>query len=318
VPVALDLLTRVRNIHWKVGGGVFVNGGGTQRYLKMGKTSGVKWTWTDLGPLDFSSVGTSHASSFAKVGNPPLPVFLLGGNDFGGETGETTDNGLIVASNDGLSWSRVHTVASGDAFSDAMLLGIVWDKAAQCFYAGAHIFTVQGRDLPDLDEDILLQSFNGRTWSEIAREGWASTSVGHTEGLLAQHCSKRVTDSFGNGVPDGVYGFDANNDILIAPSVVPAIHYNDGLIRSHPVSTVAVKTKAPDGTEITRTVDVGIPVNCVAYAGGIWMAAGGTPTDPMTAYSIDDGATWTKITTEKEEDPEEILTMCCASETDLP
>jgi hypothetical protein len=313
--LSLDLLTRVRNIHWKVGGGEFVNGGGAQRYLKMGKSHAPGRKWTDLGSLAFTAAGTSQASSYALVGTPPVRVFLLGGND--GGTEETSDNGLIMVSNDGLIWSKMHTVATGDDFNTASLLGIVWDKTARCFYAGAHIFTAKvGGDL--LDEDILLQSFDGRRWDEIERVGWATAPDAHIEGLLAKHCSKRVTDSYGNGVPDGVYGFDETKDILIAPTGVPRINYTDGLVRSEPLSTVTIKTRAPSGTEITTTVDVGILVNCVAYAGGIWMAGGTALTDltiPMTAYSIDDGATWTKIIPEPETEPQEIVTMCAAAKT---
>jgi hypothetical protein len=113
-------------------------------------------------------------------------------------------------------------------------------------------------------------------------------------------------------VPDGVYGYDVQKDILIAPSVPPAIHYDDGVMRADPKSTVVVTAKG----NIT-TVDVGILVNCVAYAGGIWMAAGGTDPAPMTAYSIDDGMTWTRLTPTAEEEPEQIMTMCVQDAADV-
>lgn len=286
-----------------VGGAVFVNGDACcfVRYLKM-ETTGSLPDWAGLGAFDFTADGTTWASSYAIVDG--TPTFLLGGI-----TNDTNSDGLILASNDGLSWSTVYTLLHTGLSTEASVFGIVWDEAANCFYAGAH-FVNSG-----VHEDILLQSSDGFSWSEVSR---VTIAGAYPIGLLAAHCSSLVTDTSG-GLPDGVYGFDEVNGILIAPQGPPTIAYDTGIVnRFDGTQFVTIKTIEDGAVTDETNVDVGIVVNCVAYAGGIWMASGRPMSGfdlPATAYSIDDGLTWTEVAPGTNTEAFDILTMCAGPVT---
>ena len=150
---------------------------------------------------------------------------------------------------------------------------------------------------------------------EILATGPTDDNGNYNGNLLAKHCSKRVLDKNGLPQPDGIYGYDKKKNILITPEVMPAIIYGTGthdptfivLDPFHPErggeakSTVKVIKKDENGKDITKIVDTGVPqVWSVAFAGGVWQAAGGgiTPNQgSMVATSIDDGETWTRVET---------------------
>jgi hypothetical protein len=168
------------------------------------------------------------------------PVFLVGGH-----SGESEP--ILMRSQDGKKWSQV---GAATAMAEFNIDQLVWDAEERRFY-------LQG----DGEGMRSFYSPDGLVWY-FSRSSFES----HCKGPL--------------GGPDGVYGFDQYNDLIIAP---------DGS-----GGAVAIQGKK------TFRISVGLAqCNCVAYVGGVWMAGGAAieaiPTSTMasaTTSSIDGGKTW--------------------------
>lgn len=290
-----DVLTRIIKVHWS-GGGVFVaaNSDGNIFYLKLGGATDndEKPRWQDLGPLDFVQnegmfTGLPRGGSYGSVdvkdaaGNVigKTPVFVLVGGGSG-----TDSIGIIMASPDGKNWSRVFSFgAASDSYVGAVIWAVVWDEDAQMFFAGGHQSDNFGDPESEhrwmAETDLLFSSPDGFTWTEAGRHQMRVDSF-HGEpfppwpeyptGLLDSHCSKRLVDSQGNGIPDGFYGYDKTKEMMIAPAKPLIVDYFLGSVGFSPGGL----TVTMDGQEPYPS-DPGIPASCVATAGGKWVAAGG-------------------------------------------
>jgi hypothetical protein len=308
-PHGEDFFNRIVNVHWPKrqpvvpGGGVFIAADWQESnvyYLRTGVgTVESLPAWQNLGPLDFhqfsgdSTTGYVQGSAYGLV-NGKEPVFVLVG---GG--GNTTAIGLIMASQDGLNWSRVFTLEreQPDRNNGANIFAVVWDGSA--FWAGAHqsLNRVPGGDDRVLEYDILLKSADGFSWSETGRHEIVFIDTGpspppppiYTRGLLAPHCSNRVVDSYSNGLPDGFYGYNPDS-MMVVPANLPAIDYFFGQVTTNSGGGVTITEFGKFGLDTTVPSDPGIPVTCVATANGIWVAAGGEygsgDTAGFTASSI--------------------------------
>lgn len=285
-----DVVTHIVNVHWA--GAVFIAGeynNSNIHYLKVGAEE-----WENLGTLDFQKdedgyTGVVQGSAFAMIekgsGKEKEPVFVLVG---GG--GHTDAIGIIMTSADGKKWSRVYQFGTmSDSYRGANIFAVVWDEENQSFYAGAH----QSDNFADPDTeyrwmaetDILLQSFDGSDWKEIKRHQMKVEShrgepfppwPKYTAGLLAEHCSDRVKDTNGNGIPDGFYGYKVD-ELIVAPTDVASIDYFSGTVVI-PDASSSVKVIPIDIDAASIDTDTRFPTNCVAFYNGSWMAAGGTYT----------------------------------------
>jgi hypothetical protein len=299
-PHGEDFFDRIVNVHWPkklrpITGGVFIAGesGATTSdtniyYMRVGAGADLDPTgkfpvWRNLGTLDFgktegdSFTGDVQGSAYGLVGGKS-PVFVLVG---GG--GSSHSVGTIMASRDGLNWSRVFTLTdTAPGLRGVNIFGVVWDGAQ--FWAGGHL-DINYTPVTDpflRQVDILLHSLDGFSWGEVARvenvfgpvtNPDASWSLGeYKTGFLAEHCSGVVVDSNGNGVPGGNYGYIKDDNILLAPTTPQAIDYFSG----------GVDIGTPDGVSnlganVPFPVDPGLPTLCTATAGGVWVYAGGVP-----------------------------------------
>lgn len=167
------------------------------------------------------------------------PVFLIGGHRGGAE-----DSHVLMRSTDGYKWDS--NVAYGDVFTEQL----VWDKDERRFYAGGPVGL-----------DYCSYSPDGLRW-------YLSVTDFHT------HCKGIMT-----GTPDGIYGYDSRNDLLIYP---------DG-------GEAWAVVNASSGDAESFPIWVGIEsVYTIAYVGGIWMAGGGSggTGNSMTTCSLDGGNFW--------------------------
>lgn len=319
-PHGEDFFNRIVNVHWpkKAGaptGGVFIAGSGSDSgniyYLKVGPGGTLDDqghpVWVSLGTLDFNQyVGDNFSgyvmgSAHAMIGGKE-PVFVLVG---GG--GTSNSHGRVMASQDGLNWSTVFHLGDmgGGTFTGAEVFGVVWSEAEQRFYAGGHYSNTYVDALPGntitrhVETDMLLVSSNGFDWSESGSIALTETleTLGdvlipypeYNTGLLASYCPDLVIDANGNHVPGGNYGYNEAIKLLITPTSLPAINYLFAYINYDPggvaVQHLGAGTSGASG-------DVGIPTNCIAQAGDIWMAAGGIKSVggvggmPMTSISV--------------------------------
>ena len=296
--IPLDVLSKIVNVHWS-GGGVFIAGNVDSNiyYLKLPATEP---EWQDLGKLEFHQeeeggfvtgrvAGSAYATTDIKDEDGNVisqePVFVLvGGSGFANEIG------IIMASKDGLNWTRVFSFGTTDSetYVGAGIFGIVWDDEAKMFYAGGHQadqFVDPDADLKwEQQADILFASPDGFSWHEADRHEMrveaSSTEIiefpEYKTGLLVAHCSTHVKDGNNNGVPDGNYGKSGN--LLIAPAEVSKINYLAGLYLydiPQGSSGLVVTDLGEEVPPPAYPTDAGIPVTCTAVVGGEWMAAGG-------------------------------------------
>lgn len=298
-PHGEDFFDRIVNVHWPeegpvFKGGVFVAGDFDSNiyYMKFGLGAPVDDTtgdpiWQSLGTLDFTLDdgmfnGYAQGSVYGLV-KGTTPTFVLAG----GGQGSTNGRGIIMASSDGLNWSRVFSFGeSSDTFTGANIFGVVWDGSA--FWAGGHqsdAGQIPAEDFPinwQSETDVLFYSSDGFSWSEANRTElrieWTTGSQPpwpeYNAGLMESHCSAVVSDDNGNGVPGGVFGYDEDTKTLIAPTALPAITYLSGAVVVGDGGGVnVVKTETGAGGSFSS--NPGLPVIGVATAGGAWMAAGG-------------------------------------------
>lgn len=288
-----DVMTRVVNVHWGGGGFIAINGDGNIYYLKLGGTNDEGLAWQDLGTLDFVGddpdnfipfpSGCSCAPGKDAAGKAISPVFVIVGG-----TGNTTSPGIIMASRDGKSWSRVFTFYNQtDTSRSTNIWTVVWDKEAGSFYAGGHTadqFSDSATSYAWMSEtDLLFSSRDGFSWSEVGRHEVRIESVNSepfppwpadAAGLLDPHCSKMVLDINGYGVPDGNYGYDKT--LLIQPNKKMSLNYIFGGVGYSEGTGIDV-TFSGEGDPPTIPSDPGLAtITSVATAGGKWIVAGGT------------------------------------------
>jgi len=275
-PFSQDVLTRVINVHW--GGGIVVaadNAGDIYR-LKFGDK---EWERAGGGFID-SGTGNTVAlvgSSYALVDDED-PTFVMVGYGGGGD-----GLGHIYASKDGLRWDEVFTLEQEqpDRNLNTIIFAVVWEESTNTFWAaGHHELAPSEDDRRRLAIDLLFSSPNGIAWSESARH---ETVVGildepgyvppdYTEGLLVEHCSDKVTDDLGNGVPDGFYKYDSSNEILVRPETIPTMEYLVGGI-SYGFPAGVIVTYETGSTPEVAIPD--FPVICAAGVEGRWVIGGG-------------------------------------------
>lgn len=278
---------RLIEVHWS--GGLFISGAARYSYIdttiRLLATAALP-RWEPLGMGAF----TDGEIMGSAVGGG---VFVLVG---AANSGTTHSQGVIMASRDGREWEQVYVGLNpddSDTSTGSVVFGAVWD--GKNFWAGAHESHNPGRDMDPYEIDILLSSNDGFSWAEAGRRvipfaEWSSP--GYPTGLLEAHCAEAVRDSNGNRVPDGIYGH--KGALLIRPSTVQRINYLFG----NPIADASFEPRVVINDR--TTIDVGIPVACVGYAGGAWLAGGGSYTagaSAQSAYSTDDGLTWMKLDT---------------------
>lgn len=158
------------------------------------------------------------------------PTFLISGYS----RGMGFNGDIIMLSHDVVHWQTV--LAPGSGFG---LFFLVWDPQIGAFYTAPE----------DLSTGC-WSSPTGYVWSFLPGEDFYS------------HCP--------GGIPDGIIGYDPDNDQFILPQDVP--------------------------TDI-------IEANVTAFCGGIWLAGGRTPGGgtwmidrSCTAASIDGGQNWQVVT----------------------
>ena len=313
-----DLVTRIINVQW--GGGIFIAGNYDGNIYRLGEDR----EWQSLGKLDFDKyegdmyIGTLHGSASALVGENRQQVFVLVG---GGEANNA--KGIIMASIGGEEWQRVYQIgAASDTFIQAIVFGVTWNKDDQLFYAGAHE-THEFND-PDTGDswmsetDILLQSSNGFSWSvanshEIKIEAFGGDPLPpwpeYNTGFLAAHCSDMVKDERGNNVPDGNYGYDKDRKLLVEPNSMPSIAYLTGAIGPPSASAGIKVTKLDPEDTAPFNEATGIPTSCVAFAGDVWVVAGGVQKSPATGLGGSSQAAILEADGWKRNDPTGITVM---------
>ena len=306
--VALDVLTRVVKI--QVGAARFVAGGsdsggkGTisdvdfpalRFYTELAGTrfEGPKpypeWIETEVlfdvphpsgGHKLCSFLACAYGAPFLHEGDEKgTPTFVFGGNGVDFLSGLSFS--YIQTSNNGMDWSQTFTYPS---FS--YVYAMTFDAVDNAFYA-AMIHGPGG----NATNEVLLKSRSGKSWSEVGRQV-IEGGVKYTS-LLEPHCSDRIKNEANQPLPSGLYGYDAGKQILIAPHPTPFWHGTLG----GEGPNIQIQTTDEEGNKhIAITPLAGFErVNAVAFAGGIWQAAGFSPGDAGTgiiATSIDDGRTW--------------------------
>jgi hypothetical protein len=257
VAVSLDLLTRVRNIRWKVGGTVFAIGddhGYIWHCTMAGKTA--KPTFKVVGqigpdnetPTTYLPPGEFFASSYALIGSNGTRTFILGGNAYV-KTPATKRIGAIWLSNDATIWKKVWT-----GVEERGPVEFVWDESQKKFYAW---MLYHEPDSPEHDGGTFSEcwsSSDGKSWTLIN-----SVSGLDVNPVFESHCrykySPAAGDLAGKGLADGKFGFD------------PA--------------------KGENGLLIT-VEGLGADFNTVTFAGGIWGRGGPFGFD----VSVDDAVHW--------------------------
>jgi hypothetical protein len=286
-PYSQDLLTRIYNVQWG-GVGIFVAADSDSNVHRL-KLEGTEATWTNLGTLDFMRdegdlftgwvLGSSYARVLRKDGTTTPTFVLVGGG------GTSNAMGLIMASRNGLEWQRVFAFGTNSgSYTGATIFGVVWNKATQSFFAGGHQEDRYGAesDFRQTETDLLFQSADGFSWSEVERAVLESSTTvpfpPYTTGLLSPKCSATVKDINGSNVPDGVYGVipSEDGDVRVEPARVPTVDYLFGGVGGY----------GDSGTVVTGDPNIppatGIPTTCVATAASRWVAAGGTFGSPGT------------------------------------
>ena len=253
--VSLDLLTRVRNIHWKVPDGAIFAIGDDHGYIWHCTMAGKKAVPTfkkvgQIGPdneteTSYLPPGKFWASSFALIGTGKTPTFILGGHAFIRKP-ETSTIGAIWLANDGETWTQVWTGVEQRSPREFV-------RDANEFYAWM-IYNEPdspGHDGGDFSE--CWSSSDGASWELINSESGLAVNP-----VFESHCRYKYSSAAGSlarkGLADGQFGFDEKNNLLIT-----------------------VEDKPDDS------------VQTISFAGSIW----GRGARPGFEVSVDDGVNWT-------------------------
>jgi hypothetical protein len=155
--------------------------------------------------------------------------------------------GVLMRSTDGYSWTAMQ---AGPLMGDD-ISALVWDKQEKRFYLDPG-----GGQRPYYSADGIYWFYSGTHFED--------------------HCKNPL------GAPDGVYGYDKKNDVVIYP-------YNNEAVAIVNASTM-------DAEEFTIWVGLDF-VYAINFTGGIWMAGGGAGGDSATTTSLDGGNFWFYSTT---------------------
>lgn len=308
MPVGFDLTRRIVNVKW--GGGVFV-----AAYERFGSnpasrvwTNKIKSSKLDAWKVTFSTPANSDGFSVSEfpgsatyasigankeTGKKGKPVFVIGGLSL---STENPGPGKTLTSSNGTDWSsQTH---GGD---NAYVYLTTWDEDKQAFYAG--MIDIVSDETGRVQYDVSLKSPDGRSWNEITRIELVRTRK--EPAPVENFCSNKIRDINGNRVPTSIFGYDEATDILIAPD---PINMTFGITYDDPINHgTALKIKRgpdnPDPGEKILPLPAGMArVWAVAFAGGIWQAAGlapgAFPQHGIVATSTDNGDNWTITLTE--------------------
>lgn len=295
-----DVLTRITNVNWG-GGGIYVTG--SQLFF----TNEISNVFTNIASKDDDDLTNWNVTFSSPRGDgfmmseypgsslcaavspdpekPSTPIFVLGGLN---DQDDKPRAAMMLTSSDGKTWTPKTFVESGEVYL------LTWDEAKKAIYAGM-------RDYSKLTEehiiyDVVLASSDGLTWTEAERK----PDAGYWSSPVEKYCSDKVKDVHGNNVPTSVFGYDDRADILITPDPVSisfGVSYPIGEKIQHGFQLKIIRGPANEfpGSE-TMALPAGMDrVWAVAYAAGIWQAAGQAGDDPgsgVVATSVDDGATW--------------------------
>lgn len=288
MPLPLDFLQDIINVHWG-GGGVYVTG--SQSFFTnptsdvwtnkiASKTAAlIDWKKTiSTPPGNFVASAFPGSAVFVNIGVDKKPMFLIGG-------------GTPAPPRAGIATSKNGSVWTTQTFSKGELYLLTWNESEQALYAGM-------TDTSDPDDpfvDVALRSTDGLSWEEIGRSSeWEAN-------LVEPYCSDKVTDIHGHNVPTSVFGYDKANDILITPDPVHmtfGVSYPAGEPFQHGdrLKVIRGPGNAAPGSSI-KDLPAGMDqVWAVAYGAGIWQAAGQAGAFPhhgVVATSVDDGESWT-------------------------
>lgn len=285
-----DIVTNIINVHWASGLTAVLSDTYNVVLLKI---DGQDATWENLGTLDFwkhegdSWTGSPQACAFAEITDPvthaTTPTFVLVG---GG--GTTSAIGLIMSSSEGRNWTRRFSFSEpSDTFTGATIMAVAWNDTDKAFYAAGHQ-SDNGVD-PDPDNpgifslretDLLFKSTDGKSWSEVGRNvrEWRSTAdpPDYSVGLLVAHLDDLgvYDNENGNRAPDGIYGYDEDAQVIIAPVPVYSVLYDVGGLSSPTPTGVTITSLGP-GPAPDYPTDTGFPPRAVGFESE-WVAVGGS------------------------------------------
>jgi hypothetical protein len=277
--LSLDLLTRVRNIHW-AGGAVFVIGDEAGRiwYSKVRRNPEKPLEKVgEMRPTDANNfTGTFEASSYALIGEDKKPTFIIGGNTrfiIPPHGSAMQPQGKIFTSQDGRAWREI--------FSEERRLPreFIWDATEKKFFAW---MSYRDADTPDGETgkhySECWSSINGTAWSLVS-----SADGDLPNPMFEAHCKYKYTAPGlgGKGFPDGQFGFN--------PSFTDPKTGKKGLLRT-------IEDSVPPGYD-----------TAITYAAGVWGRGGYRRSDTTPGWfdvSTDNTKTW-KPAGRVEQDPDD-------------
>lgn len=233
------------------------------------------------------------------IGGKGTPSYVAVGSDFGRST---HSKGVILHSQDAINWTQVYSQEPiGGEFSLGTSCWIVVHDGAK-FWAGAHESTNDSlfNDPENINEyDFVVTSEDGSSWTiagqnKINFNDWPNYD--QHNGLIVPHLDRHpFTNGQDFGCPGGYFGIRLSADgntlkTAIRPSADFTVNSLQGIWSSFTPNTTVLR----NGT----SVEVGIPVSCVGYSNGIWMAGGGNFLEGescQAAVSADDGQTWQSV-----------------------
>lgn len=311
MPVGFDLTRRIVNVKW--GGGIFV-----AAYHWFGNNSGSKvWTnkpkstklddWKVTFSTPANSVGFSvseypGSATYASIGanketgKKGQPVFVIGGLSL---SIENPGSGMMLTSSNGTDWSS-QTYGGENAY----VYLITWKEDEQALYAG--MVDIVTEDTGPVLYDVTLKSTDGKSWNETSRVKQDRGAEFSRPPPVEAFCSDKIKDRNNNRVPTSVFGYDKNQDILIAPDPINmsfGITYREEDVHHGERLKIKRGPDNPDPGEKTVSLPSGMAlVWAVAFAGGVWQAAGRAPgafpQHGVIATSTDNGDTWQITLTE--------------------
>jgi hypothetical protein len=289
-------ISQIVNVQW--GGGIFVATGNIAGNVWTSKKD--KWEKTfSSSPSSNGFVVSDYPGSgvYGDVGtdDESNPMFVLGGESF---TDGSAGPAMFLTSSNGKDWTTKNVAAQGEVYL------VTWDESAKTFYAG---MTDTSELLDPLSArrvfEVALRSTDGKVWSEIRR---IELSDNPADAPVEPYCSDKIRDSNGRRVPTSVFGYNKGNDILIAPEPI-----NMRFGRTYPENEInhgtSLKIKRGPENEKPGTSTIALPsgmqrVWAVAFAGGVWQAAGQSGSDlsprGIVATSSNNGDTWEKTLTD--------------------
>jgi hypothetical protein len=298
--LGLDFLQRILNVHWGGAKGTYVVGSAgfsanpandvwTNQVESETELTG--WSKTFSTP---STPGQGFITSFypgsavcgwvgdKSHGKKGTPLFVLGG-----QGDDARGPAMILTSSDGVRW------LPQIVYPSAHIYMLTWEPTEQAFYAGMVDYPDDPFGEDETVFDIALRSSTGSTWTESGRK--PNPQPGD-KGVIEVYCSHKVEDTHGSKVPTSIFGYDKDKDILITPDPV-ILTFGQTYVSDDEYNAYGQQLRVQGGNAAgTRNLPPGMAkVWAVAFAAGIWQAAGETGDNPpcgVVATSVDDGLTW--------------------------